>query len=143
MTMFRLDIITPEHLAFSKDVDMVVAPSTSGTIGILPNHTPLFAQLTEGEVKIKKGKEEYFLSIGGGFIEVAVKKTTILVTRAVHAEKLNEKEILEAKKSAEEALKQKPTGATLETARTLLRSSLVDLKVLRHRRVPKFAPIAD
>lgn len=138
--MFRLDIVTPEHLVFSEDVDMVVAPSVLGTIGILPRHAPLFAQLTEGEVKIKRGKEKYFLSIGGGFIEVTFKKTTILVTRAVQAEELNEKKILEAKRSAEEALKQRPIGVALEAARTLLRSSLVDLKVLRRRRPPKVTP---
>lgn len=136
MATFRVEIITPERLIFSQDVEMVVAPSKMGPIGILAKHTPLFAELEEGELKIKKGGKENFLSIGGGFIEVTSQKTTILVTRAVAAAELNEKEILEAKKRAEEALRGKPKGEALAAAQALLRSSLVDLKLLRRRRKP-------
>jgi len=134
MGTFKLEIVTPERVAYAEEVEMVVAPSKLGTIGVLPHHTPLFAELIEGELKIKKGKEDFFFSIGGGFIEVTPQKTIILVTRALHADELNEQEILEAKKRAEQALKEKPKGAALEATRSLLRSSLVNLKVLRRRR---------
>jgi F-type H+-transporting ATPase subunit epsilon len=132
--MIQLEIITPEKIAYTDTVEMVTVPSVMGTLGILPKHIPLFAQLIEGELKIKKGNEEFFLSIGGGFIEVTKMKVMILVTRAVHANELNEQEILKAKDRAIEALKSKPTGDAFVSASSLYRQSLVDLKLLRKRK---------
>lgn len=132
----QVEIITPDRVAFSDQVDFVIIPSAAGQLTILPHHTPLFAQLVEGELKIKKGNQERFLSIGGGFIEVTKEKTTILVTKAVHADELNEAEILKAKKEAGEALKEKPKGEALRLAQALMRSSLIDLQVLRRRKRP-------
>lgn len=134
MNTLYLEIITPDRIAYTDDVDMVVVPSTMGTIGILPRHIPLFAQLTEGELKIRKGNEEFFLAIGGGFLEVTKAKVSILVTRAIHARELNEQEILKAKKEAEEALTRKPSGKELIAVQTLYRQSLIDLRLLRRRK---------
>lgn len=132
--LLSLEIITPERIAYNDgEINLVNVPSTDGEIGILPNHTPLFAKLAEGEVKVEKDKEEFFLAIGGGFIEVFNNKVTILVTRAVHAQELNEKEVLEAQKRAAELLKQKPTGSAFLEAQSLYRRALVDMKVLRRK----------
>ena len=130
----HLEIITPDRIAYSEEVDMVIVPGVMGTLGILPKHIPLFAQLTEGELKIKRGSEDFFLSIGGGFVEVTKTKVSILVTRAVNSQELNESEIIKAKTEAIEALKRKPEGQDLSLARAMLRQSLVDMKVLRRRR---------
>jgi len=135
MSNLNLEIVTPERIAYTDEVEMVSVPSVLGTMGILPKHIPLFAALTEGEVKIKKGNDEVYLSIGGGFVEVTKSKVIILVTRAVHYKELNEVEIAHAKKEAEEALKQKPTGKELTVAQALLRQSLVDLRILRRRKL--------
>ncbi len=132
--MLHLEIITPERIAYTDEVNLVTVPSVLGTMGVLPRHIPLFAQLTEGEIKIKKDNDEIYLSIGGGFIEVTKSKVIVLVTRAVHYKELNEVEILKARKEALEALKQKPTGKELIGAQVLLRQSLVDLHVLRRRK---------
>ena len=131
---FLLEIVTPERVAFSDQVDTVLVPSDRGQLGILPHHVPLFAKLIEGEMKIvQKGKETY-LAIGGGFVEVTPGKTSILVTRAVHATELNEQAIAKARQEAEHALKQKPTGEAFRTAQALLRSLLIDDKVVRRRK---------
>jgi F-type H+-transporting ATPase subunit epsilon len=134
MSDIHLEIITPEKIAFTDTVDMVTVPSAMGTMGVLHNHVPLFAQLVQGELKIKKGNEEYFLSIGGGFIQITKDKVMILVTRAVHASDLNEQEIIKAKQSALDALKSKPSGEAMALAATLYRQSLVDLAILRKRK---------
>ncbi len=139
MASFLLEIVTPERVAFSDQVEMVTAPSTLGIIGILPHHIPLFTRLAEGEVKINKEKEELFLAIGGGFLEVTPQKVVILVTEAYHAAELNEQEITSAKKRAEEALAAKPTGDALIQAQTMFKRSVVALKVL-HRRRPHGLP---
>ena len=131
MNKIILEIVTPEDIVYSDEVDMVTVPSVVGTLGILPRHVPLFAQLIEGELKIKKQDQEYLLSIGGGFIEVTKTKVIILVTRAVHASQLNEKEILQARQNAIEALKRQPKGEESIMAQVLLRQSLVDLRLMR------------
>lgn len=136
MSSFLLEIITPERIAFNDQVEMVIAPSSSGIIGILPHHVPLFSRLVEGEVKITKSGEDLHLAIGGGFIEVTPVKVVILVTSAYKAEEINEQEVLDAQKRAEEALKAKPTGAALLEAQSLFRRSMIALKVLRrHKRI--------
>ncbi len=134
MSTFLLEIITPEKIAFSEQVEMVTAPSEDGVVGILPHHVPLFTSLVEGEVKIQKKGEDSYLAIGGGFLEVAPEKTVLLVTAAFHADEINEKEMLAAKKAAEQALAAKPTGEALAAAESLIRRSEIALKVMHRRK---------
>lgn len=137
METLTLEIITPQRVTYTdSSVSFISVPSETGILGILPQHTPLFAKLTEGELKIVRGKEEIYLSIGGGFIEVSHNKITILVTRAIHAQEINEQEVLEAKRKAEELLKEKPTGESLIFAQNLYRRALIDLKVIRRKYKP-------
>lgn len=143
MSTFLLEIITPERIAFSDQVEMVTAPSASGVIGVLKGHIPLFTRLVEGELKIIKKNEEYFLAIGGGFMEVTPSMAKILVTSAYHAQELNEQEVLKAKQRAEEALSSKPTGAALIEAQALFRRSIVSLKMLKRRRTHSVTPMAS
>ncbi len=132
--MLNLEIITPDRIAYSTEADMVSVPSTLGTLGILPKHIPLFAQLVAGELKVKKGKEEYYLAIGAGFIQVLKNKVIILVTRAVREEELNEKEILRARKEAEDALKRGIKGEERFNVETVLRHSIFDLRIISKKR---------
>lgn len=134
MSTFHLDIITPEKIAYSDEVEMITAPSASGEIGILPHHVPLFTKLVEGEVKIQKKGEASYLAIGGGFLEVVPNKVVILVTAALHAHEINEQEVQAAKKRAEEMLKLKPTGAEFLQAQAIFRQSEIALKVLKRRK---------
>ena len=136
MKSLHLEIITPEKVAFSDSVNIITAPSADGQIGILPEHVPLFAQLVEGEVKITKDDHVFYLAIGGGFLDVTKNKAAILVTSAYKAEEINEAEVLQAKKRAEEALKEEPQGEALIAAQTQFRRSQIALKVLRRRRKP-------
>jgi F-type H+-transporting ATPase subunit epsilon len=137
MDTFQLDIITPNRVAYSQAVESLTVPTMGGVIGVLPRHEHLVTVLTEGEVKIAASGKEYFLAIGGGFMEVTGGKTTILVTRAVHASELNEEEIRRAKEEAERALSQlsgsKASAEELSAAQAMLRRSLLELKVARRR----------
>ena len=134
MSSFLLEIITPERIAFSDSVEMLTVPSSTGQIGILPRHIPLFTRLVEGELKILRKNEELYLAIGGGFLEVTHDKAVVLVTEAYNASEINEKEISEARKKAEEVLKSKPTGEALISAQTLFRRSVIALKLLKRKR---------
>lgn len=140
MNTFLLEIITPEKIAFSDQVEMVTASTADGVVGILPHHVPLFTRLVEGEVKIDKKGEDMYLAIGGGFLEVTPTKTILLVTEAYQAQEINEKEVIEAKKRAEQALASKPTGEALIAVESLIRRSEIALKVLRRHRKARGVP---
>ncbi len=131
---FQLEIITPERLAYRDTVDMVTAPTEMGTVGVLAHHVPLFTRLTEGELKVVRGTEEYYLAIGGGFMEVTPSRVSILVTRAVHSKELNEAEIKKAQERAQEEVRRGIKGAELYEAQAMLRRSVLDMKVLKRKR---------
>ena len=134
MNQMVLEIITPQRKAFSESVNAVFVPTIQGRVGVLPKHIGLFTALTEGEVKIEYGGKEWFLAIGGGFMEVTKEKISILVSRAVHADEINEAELKQAQLEAKEQIAQK--GKTQERAQALasLRRSFLELKVLRHHK---------
>jgi len=134
MPKFHLEIITPQRQAFSEEVEGVYVPTSHGTIGILAHHQALFTSLTDGEIKIDTGLKEYFLAIGGGFLQVTRDKVSILVSRAVHADELNELEIKKAEESARKIIAGRVEGEELIAAQATLRRSLLELKVYRRRR---------
>lgn len=132
---FLLSVITPQRKAFSEKVDSVSVPTPDGTIEVLANHEPLFTQLAPGEAKIKSGGKEFFLAIGGGFMEVRPKgEVSILVSRAVHADEINEAEIKKAMESAKSLIARKAKGEELAAAVAVLHRSLLELKVSKRRR---------
>ncbi len=135
MSTFNLEIITPQKIAYTNsEVGYLAVPGSEGILGILPNHAPLFALLTDGELVITtKEKEPIYMAIGGGFIEIHKNKVTVLVTRAAGADQISETEAKEAMERAERLLKEKPEGTTLNEALSLYRRALIDLKVVRRR----------
>ena len=134
MKTLNMEIITPDKQAYQNQVNSVTAPASSGQIGILPGHMPLFTKLVEGEIKISKDNEEIYFAIGGGFLEVINDRVEILVTSAYHADELNEAELIEAQKRAKQALSEKPSGGALIEAQAQFRRSQIALKVLSRRR---------
>ena len=131
---FFLEIITPERKAYEETVDDVNVPTAVGYIGVLGHHVPLFTILSEGEIKIREGNKEFFLAIGGGFMEVTKSRVSILVSRAAHADELNEVEIKKAEVSARNLIANEVRGAELASAQAILRRSLLEMKVFRRSR---------
>ncbi|MDQ3931013.1 MAG: ATP synthase F1 subunit epsilon, partial [Chloroflexota bacterium] len=75
----QLEIVTAERVVFTDDnIDMVIAPSVDGEVGILPHHSPLLTILQIGELRVKKGADEQSIVVAGGFMEVLNGKVTIL-----------------------------------------------------------------
>jgi len=100
LSTIRLEIVTPERKVYEKDVDMVVVKGIAGELGILPNHIPLVTPLKIAPVKVKIGKEEEFIAVHGGFMEVRKDKIVIL---AEIAELPGEIDVDRAKKARERA----------------------------------------
>jgi len=134
MATLQLSIVTPQKEAFSAEVSAVFVSTPNGQIGILPHHIPLVTALVEGEIKVVAGGKESYFAIGGGFMQVTKKKVIILVSRAVHADELNEAEIKKAEEAAKTAIKQKGVGVERAEAQAMLKRSFLDMKVLRHRK---------
>lgn len=139
MQTFSLEIITPSRSVFDDSVEAVFVPTIDGLIGVLPHHVPLFTALVEGEVKITQGTKEMYLAIGGGFMEVTKDKVSILVSRAAHADELNEAEINKAYASAKEMLANKGKGKEFSEAQAILRRSILEMRMIskvKHRSMP-------
>ena len=134
MATTKLDIVTAEREVFSDDVDEVVAPGVEGQLGILPHHAPLMTMLLPGELMVRKGGEEFFLAISGGFLEVRPDRIIVLADAAERVEEIDVARAEEAKRRAEELLSQRGPEADVARAEAALRRSLVRLKVVARRR---------
>jgi F-type H+-transporting ATPase subunit epsilon len=124
-----LEIVTAEGMVYSDDVDMVVAWGLEGQLGILPHHAPLMTMLQPGELIIKRGSEESYLAVSGGFLEVRPDKVIILADACERAEEIDIARAEEAKRRAGEIMKARPPRADSVAAEAALRRSLVRLKV--------------
>jgi F-type H+-transporting ATPase subunit epsilon len=134
MATTRLDVVTAEREVFSDEVDEVVAPGVEGQLGILPHHAPLMTTLLPGELLIKKGGEEFYLAITGGFIEARPDRIIVLADAAERVEEIDIARAEEAKRRAEQRLAEGVPGVDTARAEAALRRSLVRLQVAQRRR---------
>jgi len=142
MASFRLELVTAERLVYSDDVDMVVAWGMEGQMAILPFHAPLMTMLQSGELIVKKGGQESYLAVTGGFLEVRPDAVIVLADACERADEIDVVRAQEARKRASELMKEPPAEVDIAAAEAALRRSLVRLKVaekIRRRRgqVPK------
>ncbi|HEX8231287.1 MAG TPA: F0F1 ATP synthase subunit epsilon [Chloroflexia bacterium] len=130
-----LEIVTAERLVFSDDnVDMVVAPSVDGEVGILPHHAPLLTLLQIGELRVKKGADEQSIVIAGGFLEVLNNRVTILADVAERAEEIDAAAAEDARRRAQDALANRGATADLANAEAAMRLASLRLRVGQRRR---------
>ena len=128
----RLEIVTAERVVFQDDnVDMVVAPSVDGQVGILPHHAPLLTMLQVGELRVDKGNDEQSIVVAGGFMEVLNNKVTILADAAERSEEIDVASAEQARHRAEETLahKDEARGGDLAAAELAMRYNMVRLRV--------------
>jgi F-type H+-transporting ATPase subunit epsilon len=121
-------------MIFSDDVSAVIAWGVQGQLAILPHHAPLMTMLQPGDLMIRKDKEEEYVVISGGFLEVRPDKVIILADACERADEIDIARAEEAKKRAQETMKAAPLTAEAATAEAALRRSLARLKVAEKRR---------
>jgi F-type H+-transporting ATPase subunit epsilon len=135
-----LEIVTPERLAYSDEVDSVQLPGIEGELGVLPHHAPLVSTLGVGELRIRKGGTEESFAIVGGFLQVLPTKVVVLAETADMASEIDLEKAQEARREAEKALESGyHEGADLSTARAALQTALLRERVAqrRHREGPR------
>ncbi len=129
-----LDIVTPERLAYSDEVDSVQLPGSEGELGILPHHAPLIATLGAGELRIRKGATEETFAVFGGFLQVLPDKVVVMAESADLASEIDLERAMEARREAERALESGVhEGADLAAARATLQQALLRIRVAERR----------
>jgi F-type H+-transporting ATPase subunit epsilon len=112
MATLHVDVVSAEGSIFSGEAKFVALPGESGELGILPRHTPLITRIKPGAVRIERANpdgtssgEEEFVFVAGGILEVQPGAVTVLADTAIRGKDLDEAKAIEAKKFAEEAMK--------------------------------------
>lgn len=82
MATIKLEIVSPDRVVYAADIDMLIARSTGGEIGILPKHIPLVTGLEPHAMKIHVDAKEQLIAVAGGFMEVTPDKIIVLATAA-------------------------------------------------------------
>ncbi|MGA2158836.1 MAG: F0F1 ATP synthase subunit epsilon [Dehalococcoidia bacterium] len=141
MPTTKLEIVTAERQVFSEDVTTIIAEGIDGQMTILPKHAPLITMLAPGELVIRKDGEEMYMSITGGFLEVRPEKVIVLADACERSDEIDIERAMEAKKRAEERLKNLTTEIDQSRAEAALRRSMARLRVVeKRRRAPGYRP---
>jgi len=132
MTMhIHVDIVSAEESVFSGLAEMVIAPAEEGEVGIAARHAPLLTRLKAGEVQVKISEtERFFFFVAGGIIEVQPDLVSILADRAIRAKDIDEASAQEARRKAEEALKDKDSKLEYAKAISMLAEAMAELRTL-------------
>lgn len=129
----KLEIVTPEGVSYSADVEMVTLPGSEGEMGIYPNHVPLMTQVVAGEVAARRSGRDEWLAVGDGFVEITGSRVAILTDMAVKAENIDEAKAEEARRRAEARLGEKLDDEEAALVSAALAHSLAQLKVKRRQ----------
>jgi F-type H+-transporting ATPase subunit epsilon len=113
---FQLEVVTPQRLIISEEVEELVAPGTEGYFGVWPGHTPFMTTLKIGELSYKRRGDERFLAVSWGYAEIRPEKAIILVETAERAEEIDRARAEESRVRAEERLR-RWGDATIDFAR--------------------------
>ena len=127
----KLEIVTPEGVTYSEDVEMVTLPGSEGEMGVYPNHVPLMTQVVAGEVAARRNGRDEWVAVGDGFVEVTGERVAILTDMAIKAENIDEAKAEEARKRAEARLAEKLDDEESALVSAALAHSLAQLKVKR------------
>lgn len=131
----HVDIVSAEAEIFSGLAEMVFAPAIAGEVGIAPRHAPLMTTLAPGEVRLQMsdGEEKSFY-VSGGMLEIQPHVVTILSDTAERAEDLDEASALEAKRRAEDAIKNRDAEMDLARAQAQLAEAAAQLQAIQRLR---------
>ena len=139
MATLHVDVVSAESSIFSGEAKFVALPGENGELGILPRHTPLITRIKPGAVRIQPadGGEEIFVFVAGGILEVQPNTVTVLADTAIRGHDLDEAKALEAKKLAEEAMKNAKTDIDFAKAQgefATMAAQIAAISKLRRRK---------
>jgi F-type H+-transporting ATPase subunit epsilon len=124
---FHFDLVSPERMVFSGEVEQVDVPGTEGDFGVLAHHAPLIAMLKPGILTVFGAGETQRIVVVGGFAEVNEEGLTVLADMAMPVEDFDRSSLEAQIKDAEEDV----ADATDDTERDAAREKLEQLKALQ------------
>jgi F-type H+-transporting ATPase subunit epsilon len=127
MASFHFELVSPEKLIFSGDVDQVDVPGEEGEFGVFAGHAPYVATLKPGVLTIYGAGEPQRIVVYGGMAEMGSAGLTVLAEQAVPVAELNADMIAQSVKNAEEDI----ADAENDVARDKARSRLEQLQTLK------------
>src|SRR5262245_49522742 len=127
MATFHFDLVSPEQLLFSGEVDQVDVPGSEGEFGVLANHAPLVATLKPGILTIHESGKALRVVVFGGLPGVSPEGPTVLADKTVPAEEIDVATIAAEVKDVEEDL----VDTTDETVRDNCRRKLEQLRAVQ------------
>jgi len=89
MASFHFDLVSPEKLAFSGEVDQVDIPGLEGDFGVLAGHAPVVAVMRPGILTVITGGKKERIIVLGGLAEVSARGLTVLADVATSLEELD------------------------------------------------------
>jgi len=132
----KLEIVTPDAVVYSEEVEMVTLEGVEGQMGIHPQHVRLMTQLVPGEMIVHKDGRDDFLAVGEGLVEITNDRVAIVTDMAVAAENIDEARAEEARQRAAARLQEKLSSQDLASVNATLTRSLAQLSVKRRHRRP-------
>jgi F-type H+-transporting ATPase subunit epsilon len=132
----HIDVVSAEESIFSGDAEFVAAPAKMGEIGIYPRHTPMITPIKAGALRIKvpNEAEEQLIFISGGLLEVQPGIITVLADTAIRGHDLDEAKANEAKRAAEEAMKNSSADIDYAHAQAELLEAIAQLRAIEQLR---------
>lgn len=118
---FKFDLVSPERLLMSRDVEQVVIPGSEGDFAVLVGHAPVLSTLRPGVLEISGGEGEAArVFVRGGFAEVDPQSLTVLAESAIDLNDLNAERLAQEIKNTEEDLADAKTDAAKQTSQDTL-----------------------
>lgn len=130
----KLEIITPQGIAYSEQVEMVTLPAIEGQTGVYPDHVHLITYLVPGELIVHKDAADHFLAVGEGLVEITGREVSIVTDMAIAAERIDEAQVEAARERAAARLREKISDEEVATVNASLARSLAQLQVRKRRR---------
>lgn len=114
MATFHFDLVAPDRLTFSGEVDQVDVPGIEGDFGVLADHAPMVALLRPGFLTIYAGSNQQRIVVLGGFAEVSAGGLTVLADVATSVEDLDRAALAARIAEMEESIKSMEQGSELD-----------------------------
>jgi F-type H+-transporting ATPase subunit epsilon len=133
MATIHVDVVSAEGSIFSGEAKFVALPGEEGELGIMPRHTPLITRIKPGAVRILRADndEEEFVFVAGGILEIQPGTVTVLADTAIRGHDLDEAKATEARKLAEEAMRNASSEIDLAKAQGEFAAMAAQIAALR------------
>lgn len=129
-----LEVVAPDKLLLSQEVDEVIAPGTEGEFGVLPGHCHFLTSLRIGELRYRIGEQTQYMSVLWGYAEVTPFKVTVMAEIAEKAEDIDVERAAAAVEKAEQRLKAGGLPSELKEAEISLEKARLRKKIAERAR---------